>query len=173
MLLPKKWRKKFAFLSPHVRRPGKAFLDRITISKLYPWAKTNIKCLNRRTLACERPPVCHTAASNITHSPIADQDSSHVQHACCTLYSSVGQRALHSSLHCCTAVCRGGICIVNTGTALSVARTFALLHYSFPTHAQHSTWWLVTVHLTGHVCSVVRRWNALCVRVSSCHIDVR
>ena len=39
---------KFAFLSLHVGRPGKTFLDHITISKLYPWAKTNIKCPNRK-----------------------------------------------------------------------------------------------------------------------------
>ena len=46
--LPKKWRKKFAFLSPHVVRSGKAFLDRATILKLDPWAKTNIKCSNQK-----------------------------------------------------------------------------------------------------------------------------
>ena len=56
--------------------PRKAFLDHTTILKLYPWAKTNIKCSNRKKLACERPPLCHTAASNITRSAIADQDSS-------------------------------------------------------------------------------------------------
>ena len=48
MLLPKKWRKKFAFLSPHVGCPGKAFLDHASVSKLYPWAKSNIKCSNRK-----------------------------------------------------------------------------------------------------------------------------
>ena len=71
----RKWTKKFVFLSPHVGRPGKAFLDHNSVSKLYPWAKTNIKCSNRTKLACERPPLCHTAASNITSSAIADQDS--------------------------------------------------------------------------------------------------
>ena len=48
VLLPKRWTKKFAFLSPHVGRPGKAFLDHASDSKLYPWAKTNIKCSNRK-----------------------------------------------------------------------------------------------------------------------------
>ena len=67
VLLPKKWRKKFAFLSRHVGRPGKVSLDHASISKLYQWAKTNIKCSNRKK-ACERPPSVHTTASNITHS---------------------------------------------------------------------------------------------------------
>ena len=48
VLLPKKWTKKFAFLSPHVGRPGKAFLDHASVSKLYPWAKTNIKSSNQK-----------------------------------------------------------------------------------------------------------------------------
>ena len=39
---------KFAFLSPRVGRPGKAFLDYASVSKLYPWVKTNIKCSNRK-----------------------------------------------------------------------------------------------------------------------------
>ena len=50
VLLPKKWRKKFAFLSPHIERPGKAFLDQATISKPYPWAKINIKYSNRKKI---------------------------------------------------------------------------------------------------------------------------
>ena len=46
----RKVEEKFAFLSPHVGRPGKAFLDHASISKLYPWAKTNIKCSNRKQI---------------------------------------------------------------------------------------------------------------------------
>ena len=98
---PKKWRKKFSFLSPHVGRPGKAFLDHVTISKLYPWAKANIKCSNRKKLAWERPPLCRTAASNITHSAIADQDYSLLPTCTCSMHV-----AHSTAVHCCAAVRR-------------------------------------------------------------------
>ena len=49
-----------------------------------------IKCSNRKKLACKRPLVHHTAVSNITHSTIADQDSSH-------MYS---MHVAHSTQHC-------------------------------------------------------------------------
>ena len=104
---PKSGGKKFAFLCPHVGRPGKAFVDHATISKLYPWTKTNIKCSNRIKLACERPPLCRTAASNITHSTIANQGSSLLP--TCTASMCV---AHSTAIHCCTVVrrCVGLLC---------------------------------------------------------------
>ena len=44
-----KVQEKFAFLSPHVGRPGKPFLDHANISKLYPLATISNKCSNRQT----------------------------------------------------------------------------------------------------------------------------
>ena len=69
---PKKVRKKFTFLFPHVERPGKAFLDRaIYIHGLRPTSSVQ----TGKKLACEWPLLCRTAASNNTHSAIADQGS--------------------------------------------------------------------------------------------------
>ena len=122
VLLPEKWRKKFAFLSPHVGCPAKAFLDHASISKLYPWAKTSINCSNNNKMACERPPLCNTAAPNITHSAIGGQDYS----------MHVGQRAPYT-VTCprCAVVRRWPVlCICMIQTLLSVARTCALLRFS-------------------------------------------
>ena len=69
---------KFAFLSPHVRCPGEAFLDQVGIWNLYPSTKIYMKCWNRKKLALGRPPISLNAASNITYSAIASQDSSRV-----------------------------------------------------------------------------------------------
>ena len=51
VLLLQKWRKKFAFLSPHVSHPGKAFLDQVAIWNLYPSPKIYIKCWNRKKIS--------------------------------------------------------------------------------------------------------------------------
>ena len=125
--LPKKWTKKFAFLSPHVGRPGKAFLDHAGVSKLYPWAKTNIKCSTRKKMACERPPLRHTTASNITSSAIADQDSLLLPTCTCSMHVE------HSTeVHYCAVLCRcvGLHCAGFAHSTLSVARTCVLLRYS-------------------------------------------
>ena len=105
--LPKKWRKKLAFLFPRVGRPGKAFLDHASIWKLYPWAKSAQTEKNWHVRGH------HYAIPSRQTSPILPLPSKnlpylycpHVQHACCTLYSSdsVGQRALRSTLF---LVCR-------------------------------------------------------------------
>ena len=50
-----KWMKKFAFLSPHVRHPGAAFLEQGAIWNLYPSQNIYIKCWNRKILALGMP----------------------------------------------------------------------------------------------------------------------
>ena len=107
---------KNAFLSPHVGRPGKAFLDRATILKLDLWAKTNIKCSNQKNWhvrghRCAVPP---HQTSPIPPSVIKVLHyCPHVQHVCCAVHSSnsVGQRSEHCTVlivHCsrCAVVCR-------------------------------------------------------------------
>ena len=92
VLLSKEWREKLAFLSPHVGRPGKAFLDHTTIiSNVHPWASTSMKCSNRKH--------CHVRGHRYAVPPGQSSRSPplpikilhycpHVQHACGTLYGS-------------------------------------------------------------------------------------
>ena len=78
VLLLKKWRKKFAFLSLHVRCQGEAFLDQLAIWNLYPSQKIYVKWRHRKKLALWMPLTSLNAALYITHSVIASQDSSRV-----------------------------------------------------------------------------------------------
>ena len=83
---------KFAF-SPHVRRPGEAFLDQVGIWNLCPSTKIYIKCWNRNIFSLGMPTTSLNATPNITHSAIASQDSSRVMmtfKAHCTVHSEVG-----------------------------------------------------------------------------------
>ena len=70
--------KKVSFLSHHVRHPAEAFLDQVAIRSLYPSPNIFIKWWNRKKLALGMPVTSLNAASNITHSAIASQDSSRV-----------------------------------------------------------------------------------------------
>ena len=78
VLFLKKWRKKFAFLSLHVRHPGEAFVNQVAIWNLYPSPKIYIKCWNRKKLGLGMPVALLNAASNVTHSSMASEDSSRV-----------------------------------------------------------------------------------------------
>ena len=92
VLLLQEWRKKLCSFSPHVRRPGGAFLDQVGIWNLYPSQKIYIKCWNRKILALGIPPPSLNAASNITHSASASQDSSRkltIFNAHCTVHCAV------------------------------------------------------------------------------------
>ena len=64
--------------SPHIRHPGMALINQVGIRNLYHSANIYIKSWNRKQLALERPLILLNIASNITHSSIADQDSSRV-----------------------------------------------------------------------------------------------
>ena len=164
MLLPEKWRKKFAFLSPHVGRAGKAFLNHFTISKLYPWAKNNIKWPNGKNWHLRGHPLCHTAASNITYSAIADQESSlsptcTVAHSTAVLYTVVPS--------CAVALA----CTVHDLHTPQWALPERVRFCATPTWPSACTWTACMQWCTVHMHSalaVVCRWNviALCLRMS-------
>ena len=88
----------FSFSSCWMPREG--LPDHASVSKLYLWAKTNIKCSNRIKLACERPLLRRAAASNITSSAIADQNSSLLPSCTCSMHVA------HSAVHRCAVLRR-------------------------------------------------------------------
>ena len=115
---------KFASLSPHVGRPGKAFLDHATISRLYPWAKTNINCPNRKKswhVRGHRYAIPPRQTSPIPPLPIKILlRCPHVQLAC-VLHTPQQYTAVE-----CASLRWPSLCVICIPT-LSVARTCAFL----------------------------------------------
>ena len=110
-----------------------------------------------KKLACERAPLRHTAASNLTHSAIADQDSSLLR--TCTASMRVADS---TAVHCCV-VMRGCVGLHCACSTLRVARTCARLRYSDSVHG--------SLYMScGVVCSVCCRAPLECA--VSAHVQL-
>ena len=119
VLLPKKWTRKFVFLSPCVGRPEKAFLEHASVSKLSPWAMTNIKCSNRKNGMWEATIMQYCRVEH------------HLLRHCRSRFFTTVHIYSMLAVHCCAVVrrCFGLISTWFAQSTLSVARTGALLRY--------------------------------------------
>ena len=139
VLLLHNWRKKLCSFSPHVRCPGEAFLDlsrSIRHLKHISPHNIDIKCWNRKILALGMPLILLNAASNITHSRIASQDSSPVTmtfSAHCTVHCAVGVFYVNVANHCAHDItCR-------SATSWNGAGSRSALHYNVE-REYHELW---------------------------------